>query len=596
MKSRSHLAITKAFDESLVNLRKEWLQKFKRSDLLEYKPNMQVPFSDFIDKDMIFFSNMDNDRSIPSVIDGLKPSQRKILHCCIKRGRRAKEIKVAQLSGYVSENTDYHHGEASLQGAIIGMAQNYPGSNNINLLKPNGNFGYRRRGGKDHASARYIFTELDPITNYIIREEDQEILNYNCDNDMRVEPDVFAPILPLGIINGSQGIGTGFSNNVPPHNPRDVVANLKRLINGNDQIDMTPWYNGFKGAIEKNPKQENKYIVSGKYTVDGSNVIIQDIPIVNGWIEPYEEKMDAKISISKDDDNKIESIKKNPGNNLINMVVTFKGQELQKMFKSGTLEKYLNMTQSLSVTNLHMFNASGKMTKYNSIGDALREFYEFRLEMYVKRKEFILKKLQNDLDLNIYKMKFIKEYLADTIKIAKKKVSEVIEQLVSNGYPKMTHNHRDLESERSYRYLTDMSILTLTDDKIKELEENIEYCQALYDEYSNKSVKKIWLKELDEFLVAYDKWCVEWEEKNEFADKIDFKSKNGKQRTKKTKAICHDNNDDNDDNNVNDVTDISDNNKPQTQGSKSTKKKNNTKLDTGDIVKKVVKKTVKKVV
>ena len=533
MKSRSHAAITKAFDELKVNLRKEWLQKFKRENTIEYKPGVNVPYSEFIDKDLIFFSNMDNDRSIPSMIDGFKPSQRMIMFCCFKRGRKSKEVKVAQLSGYVSENTDYHHGEASLQGAIIGLAQNYPGYNNVNLLKPNGNFGYRRQGGKDHASARYIFTETDPITNTIYREEDDEILTYNYVGNQKVEPEFFAPILPMILINGGQGIGTGWSTNIPPHNPKDVVTNLKRLINEKDSVSMIPWYNGFKGTIEKNPKGDNKYIVKGKYRVDGSKIHIEDIPIVNGWIEPYEAKMDSKVSVTKDDGNKIDFIKKNPGNNNINMVITFKGQELQKMFKSGTLDKYLLMTQNMSVTNLNLFNADGKMTKYDCIEDILQEFYIFRLSMYEKRKTFYLLKLQNDLDIAKYKVKFIKEYRDGTILIARKKVSEVIDQLEEKLYPRMAYDHRAPESARSYAYLTSMSILTLTDDKIKELENEMQICQALYDQYLNTPIKQMWNKELNEFLTAYDKWCKEWEEENVIADKADPNAKSkGSKRSK----------------------------------------------------------------
>lgn len=543
MKSRSHAAITKAFDELKVNLRKEWLQKFKRENMIEYKPGVDVPFSEFIDKDLIFFSNMDNDRSIPSMVDGFKPSQRMIMFCCFKRGRKSKEVKVAQLSGYVSENTDYHHGEASLQGAIIGLAQNYPGSNNVNLLKPNGNFGYRRQGGKDHASPRYIFTEIDPITNTIYREEDDEILTYNYVGNQKVEPEFFAPILPMVLINGGQGIGTGWSTNIPPHNPKDVVTNLKRLINGKESVSMIPWYNGFNGTIEKNPKGDEKYIVKGKYRVDGAKVHIEDIPIVNGWIEPYETKMDAKVSLAKDDGNKIENIKKNPGNNIINMVITFKGQELQKMFKLGTLDKYLLMTQNMSVTNLNLFNADGKMTKYDSIEDILQEFYVFRLDMYEKRKAFYLLKLQNDLDIARYKVKFIKEYRDGTILIARKKVAEVIEQLEEKGYPRMAYDHRSPESARSYAYLTSMSLLTLTDDKIKELENEMEICQALYDEYLNTPIKQIWIKELDEFLTAYTKWCKEWEEENAIADKADPKGKGGKNKKKSKDDSAPDNDD-----------------------------------------------------
>lgn len=512
IKHKSHMSVTKFFDEDKVELRKECLSNFDRNNMLEYKPRMTLSYTDFFDKDMIFFSNLDNDRSIPSITDGFKPSQRMIMFCCFKRGRKSKEVKVAQLSGYVSDNTDYHHGEASLQGAIIGLAQNFPGSNNISLLKPIGNFGYRRLGGKDHASPRYIFTEIDPVTNYIFRTEDDEILEYNYDDDRKVEPTSYAPIVPMILINGTKGIGTGFSTTIYPHNPRDIVANLKRLINGKSLIEMTPWFNGFKGKIEK--EKENKYIVKGKYTVDGNTVNIQDIPIVNGWIEPYEDKMSEKISVNKDDDKKIEHIQNKLGNNNIDMTITFKGQELQKMYKNDTLEKFLHMTQHISESNLHLFNANGKMTKYNNVSEIMSDFYDYRLKMYEKRREFQLKKLQNDMDINKYKVKYIREYLAKTLLIAGKKVAEVIKQLEDKKYPRMAHDHRTPECDRTYRYLTDMSMMSITVDKIEELEKTAEETKMIYETYLNTPIKDIWMKELDEFSEAYDKWCEWWEDEN----------------------------------------------------------------------------------
>jgi len=101
-----------------------------------------VPIADFVNKELILFSMADNIRSIPSCADGLKPGQRKVLFGCFKKGV-VKEIKVAQLAGYVSEKTAYHHGEQSLTATIVGLAQNFVGSNNINLLDPNGQFGTR---------------------------------------------------------------------------------------------------------------------------------------------------------------------------------------------------------------------------------------------------------------------------------------------------------------------------------------------------------------------------------------------------------------------------------------------------------------------
>src|SRR5204862_220440 len=135
------------------------------------------------------------------------------------------EIKVAQLSGYVSEHASYHHGEASLNGTIVNMAQNFVGSNNINLLYPSGQFGTRAEGGDDAASARYIFTKLEPIARTIFPPLDDAILQYLDDDGQLVEPEWYTPILPMVLVNGASGIGTGWSTSVPSYNPRDLVAN-----------------------------------------------------------------------------------------------------------------------------------------------------------------------------------------------------------------------------------------------------------------------------------------------------------------------------------------------------------------------------------
>lgn len=532
IESDTHKTIVKAFGAKNEDARKDWLRNFKAINMLEYTKRMNVTYSDFIDKDMIYFSQMNNIRAIPSIIDGLKPSQRMILYCCFKRGRKAKETKVAQLSGYVSENTDYHHGEASLQEAIIGMAQNFTGSNNINILKPNGNFGTRRHGGSDSSSPRYIYTEVEHITNYIFREEDDDILNYKNSDGKQVEPEYYAPIIPMILVNGSIGIGTGFSTTIPSYNPIDIVNNIKRLINKKKAKSMIPWYNGFKGTIEPNATKEKKYIVKGKYVINGSKVHIEEIPVIDGWIEQYETNMDMRMATNKDDII-IESIKKNPSCNNINMVITFKSSRLQTLFKTNELDKFLMMEQSLSVTNLHLFNTDNVLTKYDSEHDILNEYYAFRYKIYEIRKNYYIQKLLNDLDICKYKVKFIREYLDGTLEIARKKVAEVLDQLIKKKYPKLANEHRTPETNKSYRYLTDMSILTLTDDKIKELEDSMNKCQVLYDKYLSMSIEEIWLNELDEFIEAYKKWQVEWS--NEMDNKTIEKPKSKSKRVVKVK-------------------------------------------------------------
>ena len=242
-------SIVLAFSKKLSDDRKQWLSTYDKDNVLDQKVK-NISFSDFIHKDLIHFSNSDNIRSIPNLCDGLKPSQRKVLYACFKRNLK-NEIKVSQLSGYVSEQTAYHHGEMSLHGTIVSLAHDFVGSNNINLLNPNGQFGTRLLGGKDNASARYIFTNLNSLTNLIFHPHDMPILNYHDDDGFKIEPEYYVPIIPIVLINGTEGIGTGFSTNVPCHNPLDICNNLRRMMDGLEIEEMRPWYKGFTGNIIK---------------------------------------------------------------------------------------------------------------------------------------------------------------------------------------------------------------------------------------------------------------------------------------------------------------------------------------------------------
>lgn len=581
VKSKSHSAIVKAFDESRANARKDWLKEYKPEDAIQYRKGMgHITYTDFVDKDLRIFSTEDNVRSICSMIDGLKPSQRMILYGCFKRGRNSGESKVAQLGAYVAEHTDYHHGEASLFGAIIGMAQNFPGSNNINLLQPIGNFGYRRQGGKEAASPRYIFTAISPITNKIYRQEDDEILKYNTADGKSVEPINYEPILPMVLINGGEGIGTGYGFKVPPYNPKDVVLNLKRLIKGQEPLEMIPWYNGFKNNAGTKVLGPNKYEFNGLYEISGKDVRITEIPIYNGWIEPYEQKILDKLSTAKDDGKKIDNITNNVMNNAIDMTLTFRGNELQTLYKRNGIDKFLNMKKKMSYNSMWLFDENQVIQKYDGSSDILRQFFKHRIEVYRVRKEYWLKKLQNDLDIYYYKVKFIKEFLDDKIKVARVSSDRVIQQFeepdssepCGKRYPRLSTDHRKPESERSYRYLTDMTIISLTTDKIIELENKMQECQVEYDDYFKTPIEDIWMRELDEFSKMYEQFIVSWKADNEYNNVADPKGKGKKKRAPKSVAnkASAESVDGSDDNNESDNADNA-NSESSTKATKSTK-------------------------
>ena len=502
-KSKSHDALTLAFCKKRANHRKEWLYKFNRSVYLPYDQKA-INISDFVNKDLIHFSDADNIRSIPSCCDGLKPSHRKILYAAFKRGANADEIKVAQFAGYVAQHTEYHHGEASLMGAIIDQAQNFPGSNNINYLVPSGNFGFRRQGGAEHASARYIFTEMEKITPKIFRPEDEPVLTHQYEDGMAIEPLTYAPIIPTVLVNGCKGIGTGFSTTIYPYNPIEIVENVKRIINKEEPEPMIPWYRGFAGKIT--PLADTKYEVSGVFKViDEKTVHVTEIPI-GTTIEKYVKFIDSITMTSKDDSKKVESYINRSGNNTIDISINFKGHELQKILKKDDIEKFLKLRTTISLTNFYLFDDKGTITKYDYVEDIMHDFYKYRLDMYKRRKEYMIALLKNELDIIQYKVKFIEDILAKRIVLDRKTRDSVLARLEELKYPKLAPKHTMPDSDRSYGYLTNMQLFSLTKEKIEELKREEEKRRVEYDDYVNTSVKQIWLRELDEFLMEYNKF------------------------------------------------------------------------------------------
>ena len=529
--SKSHDAITLAFEKSRANDRKNWLFHYDKNNILDID-NKSVPFSHFINKELIHFSAYSNQRSIPSVIDGFKPSHRKILYGCFKRKIENEEVKVAQLGAYVAEHTLYHHGETSLYGTIVNMAQTFVGSNNINLLLPYGNFGSRRVGGKDAASPRYIYTQLNKLAPLIFRKEDDCIYIYVDEDGTLAEPERFAPILPQVLINGAEGIGTGFSTYVPPYNPKDLVENLRLLINDDDPKEMVPWVRGFSGQITV--QKDGKVLTTGTYVViDDVTLKITELPI-GMWTDSYKLFLDGVSLNSKSTlKNKfVESYVNNSGNNRIEFKITFVGNTLREMIKANTVEKNLKLTTSLSLNNMYLHNSKGTITKYVTAEDILIEFYKYRLNVYTKRKQHVIKILENELKILESKVRFIEYILSRKIVIERRDEDQIIEDLHKNKFEELSYN---VNSETpSYRYLTDMKLFSLSNNKMKELIKERDKKKEEYDIYCKLTIQELWLRELDEFTKEYDKWLVAMEEEESNTSRS--QKNKGKQKNVKVKG------------------------------------------------------------
>ena len=518
-----------AFSKDKSDSRKEWLYNFDENSILDHNAT-EISIPDFIDRELIHFSNSDTLRSIGSLYDGLKPSQRKILYSCFKR-KLYSEIRVAQLAGYVSENAAYHHGEASLQGAIIGMAQDFVGSNNINLLMPNGQFGTRIMGGHDSASPRYIHTELNKIVDLIYPSVDFKLLEYNDDDGILVEPKYYVPILPMVLVNGMNGIGTGFSTSIPMHDPIDIIKNMKRKINGLSYGNIGPYYRDFKGKIVKVDK--NNYISKGIYEIiDECNLRITELPI-GKWTDDYKKFLDSLIpdtgKSKKSLENEKGKKKKQPQKTIIDYVnnSSDKDVDFTITFEKGFLnslqwdedenidgiEKFFKLITSkgLSYNNIHLYNSKNQIKKYNNINDIFDEFYKIRYQLYIDRKEYLLNELSNELSILKSKMRFIQDVMNEKIQIYKRKRVDIIQDLLKEEYL-MVHDSRIIdfnsnikpEEVKYYDYLIKMSIYLFTEDEIEKLQEKIKNLTDEYDNLNKMTIEEIWLNELDSLLEYLD--------------------------------------------------------------------------------------------
>jgi DNA topoisomerase-2 len=501
-----------AFSKSEADQRKTWLYGYDVKVILDHTTT-EVPIEEFIHKELIHFSNSDTFRSIGSLYDGLKPSQRKILYACLKRNLYS-EIKVAQLSGYVSETSAYHHGEASLQSTIVGMAQTFVGSNNLNLLQPNGQFGTRIMGGHDSASARYIHTELHPIVPYLFRKEDNPVLEYNEDDGQRVEPTYYVPIVPLVLVNGMNGIGTGFSTSIPKYAIHDVVENLKRRLNHQEYDAIHPSYRGFQGTLVQ--LDTHAYLSKGVYRILNPHTIeITELPL-GKWTDDYKKFLDTLLAEDPREKKKKEGTKpkakpfivdyiNHSSDTTVHFTITVPNGFIEaRQWSEDThidgIEAFFKLTTSkgLSLKNIHLYNEKQQICKYHDIHAIMDAFYEERHALYVKRKAYQLGEYEVLLAILGAKIRFIREVMEETILIYRQKKDVIIQSLVQGNYPKVKDKH--LHAEGSYEYLLKMSILSFTEEDIAKLEAQHDTANQAYLRLQGLTIEDIWTQELDEFV------------------------------------------------------------------------------------------------
>jgi DNA topoisomerase-2 len=518
-----------AFNKKRADDRKDWLTTYDRSRNLNVKAGgARVGYTRFVNDELIHFSIADNIRSIPHVMDGLKPSQRKILWSALKRNL-THEIRVAQLAGYVSETAAYHHGEVSLTAAIVGMAQNFVGSNNLNLLSPNGQFGSRLMGGDDAASPRYIHTALEPIVRSLIRKEDDAVLKYMDDDGLMVEPEAYAPVIPLLLVNGAIGIGTGFSTTVLPYNPRDLVGAMRARLQGVCPTladhKLVPWWAGFRGAVLASADGKS-WITKGIYDFvddDDATIRIRELP-VGTWTKDYKTFLDKMIAEQEDAKNAwISACKKVKAGEPAPTKPAFWLRSYDEAYNDVDVDFVLHMdpdayhearaytaefetrfklTSKFNTTNMVAFDVHGILRKFPSVGEIMEQFYGERHRVYEARKKHELGRLNSEIVELDARLVFVKAVVEKKLVVANAEDDELLAGLKALALPPLSApDHMD--DLRGYEYLLRMRVDRLKAAAVAELEREVADVKAKYETLNGTTVETLWLDDLAAFESAW---------------------------------------------------------------------------------------------
>jgi DNA topoisomerase-2 len=372
-------------------------------------------------------------------------------------------MKVAQLSGYVAEQTQYHHGEASLQGTIVNLAQNFMGANNLNLLEPSGQFGTRLMGGKDAASSRYIFTRLAPQTRTIFDARDDAVLKYVEEDGDKVEPEFYMPIIPMILVNGAEGIGTGFSCTVPPYNPQDIKENILRMLNKQAPKPMTPWFRGFTGKVTL--KNETTWTMEGVWKKEGNYIRVTELP-PGAWTQDFKEKLE-KLDL------KYENHSTETG---VNFLVETDDP------------KKLGLTKTIHTSNMYLMTHKG-IKKYDTPEEILLDYVELRVLFYKLRKKHLIEELTRRTSILEAKARFVEMVCAEQIKVFRQTVSHLNAQITQHQFPTVDGTHDYLLNIKTYQYTSEHS---------EKLKQEAAKTRAELIELQKMTVTQLWQNNLSE--------------------------------------------------------------------------------------------------
>jgi DNA topoisomerase-2 len=498
----------------------------------DYSPELSIDFgqpelqvSDFLQKDLIHYSMYSNFRGIASAIDGLTPSRRKVMHYFFSN-KSNPEIKVAQAAAGTAMKTMYLHGENSLVESIVGLAQEHVGTNNVALLLPLGQFGSRLDPPSTHAAARYIFTKVSNISRAIFPREDDEVLEYREEEGETIEPKHFCGVIPLILVNGCSGIGTGFASCVPSHSLPSVVEACKALVRGEEPLPpIQPHFEDFLGRVEATDKGTSTQGLF--YRTGPSSVCVTELP-VGRWTDSF-------ISDLKEAGEKA----KFPVSSIVNrsteaaVCVEVHFSSPVEGVSDEVLQKALKLEERICNTHMWLHDGGYKLRLFKTYEEIIREHGRERLRLYEQRKSRMLQCLRRDLELSDARAQFMRLVVSGELKLQGKKRAALEEDMAARGLPRLKLTDA---RDAGFDYALNMQFSSCTEEAISKLQETCaKLCKDLRD-LEATSVAQLWLKELEALLVAHQEYLRQRADRNA-QDSGPSSSKGGKEKTRRPCAL-----------------------------------------------------------
>lgn len=431
--------------------------------------------TEFLSTEVVDFASYSTMRAIASVVDGFKNSGRKVAYSVMNRPN--KDTKVSILAGIVAIETEYLHGDIS--GSIVNMAKKFVGANNMPLLTRDGNFGTRFE--PENSATRYIFTAKEQIFDKLFNKLDNDILIPQVFEGTEIEPRFFVPSLPLLLINGSEGIATGFAQKILPRKLEDIKDFIKAYLADNPLPSLPPYYNGFDGIIESG-ENPNQWKIKGLFEkINITKIKITEVPVgynLKSYVKVLDDLEDKKVIRSYTDLSEDDKF-------------CFEVSIDSRILKEKDDDYILNMLKlvKLVTENFTVINEDNRIVAYSSPEEVIIHYIKIKMQYLDKRKEYQIQKLKSDISLLESKYLFVKNVTEERILINKKKKDEIISQIEKiEGI---------IADEGSFDYLLRMQIYNLTEEKLKELKDKIDSLTSELSTITNKPISETWSEEIE---------------------------------------------------------------------------------------------------